>query len=325
MKKITLILTLFGVFTAFGQTTVVTAEEGDGVFSLLRKQGLDPVKYYADFMNLNREKLDDGSELILGKEYHIPDAPDSFKKRALSITNDGTKPIPIFQDELAAIALKSNRLKNAIIYLLPVESSDQPVSSQNTSSMKEQMVKNIAKELIVNGAKVYLIDNFGFKDNFAAIKKGKASNEENAIATKERMQHYVEIINELSLKNSGKYQRMLVINLNEAANNSKYFDISVFHHRKNSESERFAKNLQKVLNKNSIVREQKNDTEVFTNSQNLYLATNVLPPVTMIEIGDTINPGIKERISIASRDEILPNIVTSGVLTDYADISFEEQ
>ena len=85
-----------------------------------------------------------------------------------------------------------------------------------------------------------------------------------------------------------------------------------------------AKSLQSVFNKNSIANGQKDNTEVFTNSNNLYLATNVLPAVTMIDIGDTRNPSIEERISITSREEILTNIVTSGVLTDYANISLEK-
>lgn len=305
-----------------GQENKVKAQDGDGIFSILRKQGLDPVKYYADFVNLNHENLKNGSELYLGREYIIPDAPDSYKKMALSITDATNEDQPLFLDELGAIAPKSDKLKNAVIYLLPSENGG--VKSEEIQLVNQQIVKSIAQELMVNGAKVFLIDKLGKEASLNAITTEKDLNVENAIATQEQMQHYIDVINKRYLKNAGKYQRILVINLNETVKDSKYFEVSVFHHSKSLEGERFAKSLQSVFNKNSIANGQKDNTEVFTNSNNLYLATNVLPAVTMIDIGDTRNPSIEERISITSREEILTNIVTSGVLTDYANISLEK-
>ena len=35
----------------------VVAEQGDGIFSLLRKQGLDPAKHYGEFLELNSDKI----------------------------------------------------------------------------------------------------------------------------------------------------------------------------------------------------------------------------------------------------------------------------
>ena len=70
------------------QTITVTAEKGDGIFSLLRKQGLNPSKYYAQFIELNQSTIKNGSELVLGQEYLVPDAPDSFKKMAVNAKED---------------------------------------------------------------------------------------------------------------------------------------------------------------------------------------------------------------------------------------------
>ena len=323
MKKFIFILVVSCFFAVNGQEFTVKAEKGDGIFSLLRKQGIDPAKYYTEFVDLNLTNLKNGSELYLGREYIIPNAPDSFKKMALSVTEEAYAVSPIFQEELSTIAPKSDKLKNAVIYLLPTEKGNQ--NSGEIHLVKQQIVKNIAHELMINGAKVYLIDGVDIASDLVdAATEQKGSNEENPIATQEQMQQYVEIINELSLKNAGKYQRLLVVNLNESVKNSRYFEVSVFHNGKNTESERFAKSLQVVLNEHSVVNGKKEHTEIFTNSNNLYLATNVLPPVTMLDIGDTRNPSIEERISIASREEILPNIVTSGVLTDYANISLEK-
>lgn len=321
-KYFTILVTMFIFLSVNGQENTIKAESGDGIFSILRKQGLDPVKYYADFVNLNHKNLKNGSELYLGREYLIPEAPDSYKKMALSITEAADVDQSLFNDELATIAPKSDKLKNAVIYLLPSENGG--AKSSETQLVNQQIVRSIAQELMVNGAKVYMLDNLKNEAGLPLTNAHTGINGEKAIGTQQQMQHYVEVINKRYLKNTGKYQRILVVNLNETVKDSKYFEVSVFHHSKSLEGERFARSLQNVFNKNSIANDQKDNTEVFTNSNNLYLATNVLPAVTMIDIGDTRNPSIEERISITSKEEILTNIVTSGVLTDYANISLEK-
>ena len=323
MKPLILILVFSCSFLTTAQTITVKAESGDGIFSILRKQGLDPVKYYADFVHLNLNNLKNGSELYLDREYVIPDAPDSFKKMALSISEGIDKESPIFDKELGSISPKSERLKNAVIYLLSGQNGVR--GSRELQFVRNQIVRSVAQKLIVHGAKVYLIDELKDDDILSSpsvIKDGDTT--ENAIADQNQMQHYVEIINKRYLKNMGKYQRIVVINLNNTVKDSKHFEVSIFHHGKSTEGERFAKSLQHIFNKNSIENEQKNFTEVFANSSNLYLVTNVLPPVTMIDIGDSRNPSIEERISISSQENVLTNIITNGVLTDYANLSIED-
>lgn len=323
MRILLISLLFFSFFQLNGQKILVKAEQGDGIFSILRKQGLNPAKYYADFVSLNHDNLKNGSELFLDREYIIPDAPDSFKKMALNVVDGFKGEESIFNHELAEISPKSERLKNAVIYLLP--GSNASGTSRDLQIVGQQIVRNLAQELMVHGAKVYLLKEL---DHLTDGKQNgtdtSSNNVENAIADQQQMQHYIETINQRYLKNTGKYQRILVINLNETVKQSKYFEVSIFHHGKSSQGERFAKSLQQIFNQNSIQNDQKDYTEVFANSTNLYLATNVLPPVTMIDIGDSKNPSIEERISINSREELLTNIITNGVLTDYANLSIEE-
>ena len=46
----------------------VIAESGDGIYSILRKQGVDPVKYYQAFIELNEENIKDGSFMMSDDE-----------------------------------------------------------------------------------------------------------------------------------------------------------------------------------------------------------------------------------------------------------------
>ncbi|MEO0572877.1 MAG: hypothetical protein AAF039_14310 [Bacteroidota bacterium] len=296
------------------------AERGDGIFSLLRKQGLDPSKYYAEFVGLNEANIKNGSELFLGREYLIPDAPDSFKKMALNVTEDVKEDLPIFDKELAQISPKSDKLQNAVLYLLPgVNGIKESKQLENT---RNQIMRDAAKELMVHGAKVYLVEELE-EDNEILLGESNLG-AEGAIADRNQMQHFVGTINKHYLQNAGKYQRVVVLNFNENAESSKYYEVAIFHHGKSPEGGRFAQTLQGIFAKNSIRKSEENPIEIFENTNNLYLAKNVLPPVTMIDIYGSNKVNRTERISISPREKVLTNIITNGVLTDFANLSIEE-
>ncbi len=280
----------------------ISAESGDGIYSLLRKQGLDPVKHYAEFIALNEKNLTNGSELRLDREYLIPDTPDSYRKKAVSITNG--KELSLFEKELAQISPKSEKLKNAVIYLMAGQQTS--IESNKISVLKDEIMQQLAEKLMVHGAQVYLVEN----------KKSSVNIHE--------MGYYVETINKRYLKNSGKYQRLLLINLNKGVTDSKYFDVSVFHHDNSALGERFAENIQHIFNENRITKDRKTYTEVFSDKNTIYLAKNALPAITLIDIGDSKDPNIEERIAIGKNEKDFTNMITSGVLNDYADIEIEE-
>ena len=70
----TLLTGLFLTAASYGQDSlaVVVAEKGDGIFSLLRKQGMNPTDHYQDFLVLNKENLREGRHLYEGAAYLLP-------------------------------------------------------------------------------------------------------------------------------------------------------------------------------------------------------------------------------------------------------------
>ncbi|MET1258941.1 hypothetical protein ABV409_06345 [Flagellimonas sp. DF-77] len=293
---------LFAVFTtAQEQAYPVVAEQGDGIFSILRKQGLDPVKFYARFVALNENNLKNGSGLYLGKEYLIPYSADSFKEKAKNVVASDDSESALFDLELASIAPKSEHLKHAVIYL--ISNTKGTDKSGVLQRLGKEITVTLAQELMVHGAQVYIIDN---------------PDKESGISG------YVDAVNTRYLKNQGKYQRLLMINLNEGMTKSGYFDVSVFHHDNNEDGERFAKNIQQILNKHRIESDaRKAYTEVFTDSENLYLAKNVLPAITLIDIGNSKDPSIESRISIRNDQQFISDIIANGVMNDYANLAVE--
>ncbi len=321
MKTFLSIFLIFSVLLLNSQATVVTAGKGDGIFSLLRKQGLDPVKYYSEFVNLNKDNLKNGSELYLGRSYIIPDAPDSFKKMAVQLETRSDSENAIFTEkELALVSSKSERLKNAVIYLLSGENS---IGSDHLRAVEKQVMERLASQLMVHGARVYLLENDSILAGSKIPDEDEVFNLERPIGNHEQMQYYVDAINQRYLRNPGKYQRVLVMNLNKSLTNSTNFGVSIFHHGNSLEGERFANSLQAIFNQSHKVVQQEN-TAVFKNDLNLFLVKNVVPPITMITVHETEGYGKRGRISSSANKKVLTEIITSEVLKDYAELSLEE-
>lgn len=296
-------------FPLFGQTDYydVVAEPGDGIYSILRKQGLDPVTHYEAFLNANMENIKDGSQLHVGRTYKIPLVDDSFKRTGVKVQLTDGKETPIFDSELANMSLKSRTLKNAIYYLI----LENP-SSQN--KFISDITDNLASSLMVHGAQVYV---------FGSDEEGLSKSGSNA-APKEKIGQYIEAINKRYLQNAGKYQRLLVIRANGLIKNGS-MDVAVYHHQKSENSQRFAENIQNAFKENSVSnRSYENVERIFEDRNSLFLATNTLPAVSLLTIDANPKTSKKEGISIRSDKNSFTNWITSGILKDYAELTIED-
>ncbi len=301
-----------------GQDSLETAvaTSGDGIFSLLRKQGINPAKYYEEFLGLNQENIKNGSELYVGRTYTMPEAPDSFKNMGRLVKVAENTESPIFDKELAKLNSKSDKLKNAVYYLISED-------DKGDNKFSADITLNLARELLVNGAKVYILEKNNESTDVAQQKTGSEDEGEDDVLMK-TTQSYVSIINKRYLKHSTKYQRLLVVRSN-GLTSSRNLDVSIFHHDKSEEGEKFAKNIQSVFKENSVKsRSFENYAELFDDKNNLFLAKNTLAPITVVEIGDFENNLNQKKFSVRSDKEALAKWLTSGLFKDYADLEIEE-
>jgi len=304
-KKILIISSILSshiFINAQDSVKTIVAKHGDGIINVLRSHGMNVTKYYERFLDLNKGNIRNGSELHLGRVYYMPDAPDSFERMGISVEIFNKKETAIFSDELYSIRKKDNSLENTVYFMVLDESKSKIISSGNSKNYTT--VKKIAKELLTHGAKVYMLDN--------AI--GKNSN----------LGDYTSIINQLYLKNNGKYQRLLVMNLNNSlqSNNAK---ITIAHHDKSKQGHKLASNIGEIFQEQNILeKSSKEYTEVFTDDINLYLAKNVLPVMTHINIESNAalvqnyqsEDGIKDNLS---------DLIIKGILQDYANLKFDDK
>ena len=108
----------FFSIAAYAQDSIITvvAQPGEGAYSLLRKHGLNPAEVWTDFLALNAPKLGEGNQLYSGYSYDLPVLATS--KLPDKLVDNGRTTYPIFGKSYAEVPTESNRLKNAVIYLV---------------------------------------------------------------------------------------------------------------------------------------------------------------------------------------------------------------
>lgn len=309
MKLRLTLLFWVGAFTfLLGQETEyysVVAEQGDGIFSLLRKQGLDPAKHYGEFLELNSDKISEGTALKLGEKYRIPYADDSFKRKGVLVEAVADAEAPIFDKELGKMSLKSDRLKDAVYYLIAEN------SSETYKTFVKDVAQRIAGELMVNGAQVYVMGDEVMDDSDA-----------NKKVNGNVMGNYVKVINKRYIQNTGKYQRVLFIRA-ENVSGSGNMDVAVYHYNKSTQGQRFAENIQHVFKENSISNTTIDEASlIFEDKNSLYLARNILPAISLLTIESTTNT-LKSKISLKPNKKEFANLISDGIINDYVDLEFE--
>ena len=112
-----LLVTIFNGYTQDSLQYVV-AEKGDGILSLLRKQGVNPYDIYDEFISLNIENLRDSVHLYEGRKYAIPVSNPKVVAEPKSVKGISYE---IFGKEYAEVESQSNRLEGAVYYLKLIE------------------------------------------------------------------------------------------------------------------------------------------------------------------------------------------------------------
>lgn len=306
--KLSLLFWVWACTFMLGQESTyynVVAEQGDGIFSLLRKQGLDPAKYYGEFLELNSDKITEGTALKLGEAYRVPYADDSLKKTGVLVETVKDSEAPIFDKELAQMSLKSDKLKDAVYYLIAENSSG------TENGFVNDVTQRIAGELMLNGAHVYVMGDDLMRDS-----------EDEGISVDNTFGDYVQVINKRYIKNTGKYQRVLLIraeNVIETGNMA----VAVYHYDKSAQGQRFAENIQNVFKENNVSSTTIDESSlVFEDKNSLYLATNILPAISIMTIENTSRTS-KSKISLKPNKKEFADLISNGIINDYVDLEFE--
>lgn len=287
----------------FGQTKLdtVIAQQGDGIFSILRKSGIHPVNYYVDFLELNKEAIKGASELVVGRQYILPDAPDSFKNMGTLLQVDENEESPLFEADLVQMKQRDSTLKNTVYYLF-YKGAEPAGAKENGLAI---FLLKLSKDLMERGARIYVLE----QSNRPVSTDSTLTEVENEIAN---FGELTSTVNKKYLKHNGSYQRMLMIR--DLKLKSKGVSITMHHYDKSEDGQRLAGAFRELFKKNAL-GSVKTDQGIspFTDAPNVYLAKNLLPSLTIMDINGEPN-GIRLR----SGKSELPQMITKGILQDHA-------
>ena len=324
---------------------VIRAEQGDGIYSLLRKQGLNPSTYLNAFIELNKDRLEKGNQLIVGREYKIPGTSTSKTKTKAATTsttekvvvtasdsssNDEPNKYPIFGEAYAYVTPKSEVLENTVYYLISGHGGPDPgaMENYNGKTIAEDeyaydVTLRLAKELLAHGAKVYVIvrdKNDGIR-NQRTLELDRDEvvypDLEIPLNQLERLKQRVDVVNDLYLKHSGRYQRLIVTHV-DSRSRGENIDVFFYYHEKSKNGKRLAESIHETFQKKyRRFQPNRNYTGTFTDRSNLYMVKNTLPAMAYIELGNIKNGKDKRRILNPDNRQALAKWISQGIILDY--------
>jgi N-acetylmuramoyl-L-alanine amidase len=314
----------------------VTADKGDGIYSLLRKQGINPYESFDDFVAINMDNLRDSIHLFEGRDYKIPNtnrdtvaSSDSIQSYT-NIKMVETKMFPIFGKDHETVIPKSEKLDGAVYYLVSGHGGPDPGAM---ATHKEQQIAEdeyayditlrLAKELLAHGAKVYIIiqdKNDGIRnDRILKIDRDEVAYPDKTIPLNQvaRLKQRVSIVNELHKKHSGQFQRLIVTHV-DSRSKGQNIDVFFYHHSKSKNGKKLAESIHKTFYKKyKKYQPGRIYTGTFEDRTSLYLVKKTHPAMTFIEIGNIRNSKDQIRILEPDNRQALAKWISEGVLLDF--------
>ncbi|MBA4744897.1 MAG: N-acetylmuramoyl-L-alanine amidase [Muricauda sp.] len=320
-----LILLLQGAIWAQEEFPKVVAQEGDGIYSLLRRHGVSPTKHYNKFVTLNAEDLGEDESLFMGRSYVLPDTLATKKVEEI----DHGITYPIFGDDFKKVDAVSKRLDNTVYYLISGHGGPDPgaVEKYRGKLISEDeyaydVTLRLARELLSHGAEVHIIvqdQNDGIRDERLLELDTDETVLSNSIPLDqlERLKQRSEAVNRLYLKNSGKYQRLLVTHVDSRGEGAN-IDVFFYHHEKSKNGKKLAERIhQTFLRKYKKFQPNRLYNGTFMERSSLYVVKNTLPAMAYIEIGNIRSKKDQRRILNPDNRQALANWISEGILLDY--------
>ncbi|WP_419212712.1 N-acetylmuramoyl-L-alanine amidase family protein [Maribacter sp. X9] len=337
VKYLVLFLFIFQTTTSQDTLKTVKAEFGDGILSLLRKQGVNPYDVLEDFIAMNSDQLRDSIHLVAGKSYVIPKVAldtvvivDSIQKLSNEIKELESTTYAIFGEKNKTVITKSERLKGTVYYLVSGHGGPDP-GAMGTYAGKAiaedeyayDITLRLARELLAHGASVYIIiqdENDGIRDDYVLeidhdeVALGDKTIPLNQVA---RLKQRVEIVNDLYKENKGKYQRLIVTHV-DSRSEGQNIDVFFYHHEKSTNGKKLAESIHKTFEANyKKYQPNRNYAGTFEDRTSLYLVKKTHPAMTFIEIGNIRNVKDQRRILDPDNRQALAKWISEGVLLDY--------
>ncbi|OEK05606.1 cell wall biosynthesis protein [Roseivirga misakiensis] len=303
----------------------VIAVSGDGIHKILIKHGFDPIKYYNEFIRLNKKNISRSNGLFIGKKYTLP-----TKAKNDSPAKPNSINYPLFGKKYENVPIVSTDLKGAIYYLISGHGGPDPgaVAKRSGKTLAEDeyaydVTLRLARGLLARGAQVYLIikdANDGIRDeSILKVDYDEVNYPDQKIPRNQklRLRQRTLSVNKLFGQNGKAYQRLIVTHV-DSRGQKENVDVFFYHHKNSKKGKKLADELQSTFKKKyEQYQPNRKYTGTVSNRSNLYVIRNTLPPMVYIELGNLKNTKDQRRILNSENREALANWITEGLLADY--------
>ena len=313
------------------QQKEVIAEQGDGIYRLLTRNGLSFSEYGNAFIELNKQNLGANNTLLTGVKYILPNATTSGTPPQTSTTNNTAtiKTFDIFGPAYKDVEITGNELNGAIYYLVSGHGGPDPgaVGKYGNNTLCEDeyaydVTLRLARNLIQRGATVYMIvidPNDGIRDE-SILKADKDEvcypNLTIPLNQLNRLKQRTDAVNNLYSKNRNAFQRMVCVHI-DSRSNGENIDVFFYHDRRSNTGQRAARILQQTFQDKYNANQPGRGYKGTVTSRNLYELRNSFPVAVFIELGNINHQRDQQRFIIADNRQALANWLLQGLITDF--------
>lgn len=315
------------------------AKSGDRIYSILRDNNI-PYSYIDSFIELNKNKLGNDNQLLIGVTYRLPEVKNSneAKEETKSSAPEKTESSPssistskydIFGSKYENVEIVSNELKGATYYLVAGHGGPDPgaVAHYNGKTLCEDeyaydITLRLARNLISYGATVYMItrdNNDGIRDGWylAPDKDEKCyPNEVIPINQNARLKQRKDAINDLYLKYRGSYQRLIIIHV-DSRSKGEGIDVFFYHDKRSEQGKKLAINLRNTFDSKYNTHQPGRGYNGSVSERNLFVLKYSWPVATFIELGNINHERDLKRFIVEDNRQALANWLTEGLQHDF--------
>jgi N-acetylmuramoyl-L-alanine amidase len=332
------VINFFIILSSSGQVPQksVVAGEGDGMYSILRSNGLNPVKYAKAFIELNKKNLGPDNGLYTGRTYLLPIPEQKDTKDTIPAIQPVPPPAkktlnyPIFGEGYSSVPIDSDKLKGAVYYLISGHGGPDPgaVEKYDGKLISEDeyaydVTLRLARRLISDGAKVYMIikdKNDGIRDKrILEVDYDEVNHPGRKIyrSQKLRLRQRTKTVNHLFTKHTHLYQRLIVTHV-DSRSKGENIDVFFYHHKNSKKGKKLAENIQTTF-KQKYAEYQPN--RIYSGSvgsrNDLYVIQNTTPAMVYIELGNIKNAKDQKRILDYENRDALAKWIAEGLEVDF--------
>ncbi|WP_266205532.1 N-acetylmuramoyl-L-alanine amidase family protein [Pontibacter kalidii] len=338
MRKFILTFTLFlNASLLFSQSyPKVVAEDGDGIYLLLRRHGLEPSEHLQNFVELNQKNLGRDNSLYAGKTYLLPTASAGGATTAAPAEKVAPAPAPavlvepLFGKNYERVEVIDRQLQGSVYYLVAGHSGPDPgaIGKYGPYHLSEDeyaydVTIRLARRLMEHGATVYMViqdPDDGIRDeNILEMDTDEVGYFGDPVphGQTQRLRSRVADINRLYQRHKGQHQRMLSIHI-DSRSKGQNIDVFFYHHENSAPGLALAQRIHEVFTtKYNRYQPNRDYFGTVTPRSSLYVVKYSHPPTVFVELGNIKNDKDQRRFVIPNNRQALANWLCDGIIADY--------